>query len=138
MSTLPNRPRRRSRGPTETEESKVGGLFRVPASSAECRRSGPSSAFGSAKTVAASSNETRCLTAFAAAFFVSHSNTYLVYTQLLDSCAPLVVWSLRPFGIHPMKLRFGERTANGYTKRMFLDPWSRYLPGQSGTAEQHQ
>ena len=35
---------------------------------------------------------------------------------------------LRPFGIHPMKLRFGERTANGYTKRMFVDPWSRYLP----------
>ena len=35
---------------------------------------------------------------------------------------------LRPFGIHPMKLRFGERTANGYTTRMFADPWSRYLP----------
>ena len=35
---------------------------------------------------------------------------------------------LRPFGIHPMKLRFGETTANGYTKRMFVDPWSRYLP----------
>ena len=35
---------------------------------------------------------------------------------------------LRPFGISPMKLRFGERTANGYTKRMFADVWSRYLP----------
>ena len=35
---------------------------------------------------------------------------------------------LRPFGIHPMKLRFGERTANGYTRRMFADSWSRYLP----------
>ena len=35
---------------------------------------------------------------------------------------------LRPFGIHPLKLRFGERTANGYTQRMFDDPWSRYLP----------
>ena len=35
---------------------------------------------------------------------------------------------LRPFGIQPMKLRFGERTANGYTKRMFADAWSRYLP----------
>ncbi len=35
---------------------------------------------------------------------------------------------LRPFGIHPMKLRFGARTANGYTKRMFTDSWSRYLP----------
>ena len=34
---------------------------------------------------------------------------------------------LRPFGIHPMKLRFGETTANGYTRRMFADPWSRYL-----------
>ena len=35
---------------------------------------------------------------------------------------------LRPFGIHPMKLRFGARTANGYTTRMFADAWSRYLP----------
>ena len=26
-----------------------------------------------------------------------------------------------------MKLRFGDKTANGYTKRMFLDPWSWYL-----------
>ena len=30
--------------------------------------------------VAASSNETPCLTVFAAAFLASHSNTYLVYT----------------------------------------------------------
>ena len=37
-----------------------------------------------------------------------------------------------------MKLRFGDRTANGYTKRMFVDPWSRYVPGQSGTMEHHQ
>ena len=37
---------------------------------------------------------------------------------------------LRPFGIRPMKLRFGPTTANGYTKRMFADPWSRYLPGR--------
>ena len=35
---------------------------------------------------------------------------------------------LTPFGIHPVKLRFGARTANGYTQRMFADPWSRYLP----------
>ena len=35
---------------------------------------------------------------------------------------------LRPFGIHPTKLRFGARTANGYTTRMFADSWSRYLP----------
>ena len=35
---------------------------------------------------------------------------------------------LRPFGIHPTKLRIGETTANGYTTRMFTDPWSRYLP----------
>ena len=38
---------------------------------------------------------------------------------------------LRPFGIHPLKLRFGDKTANGYTKRMFDDPWSRYLPRNS-------
>ena len=43
---------------------------------------------------------------------------------------------LGPFGIHPTKFRFGERTANGYTKRMFVDPWSRYLSRTSGTAEQ--
>ena len=36
---------------------------------------------------------------------------------------------LRPFGINPMKLRFGTTTANVYTKRMFADSWSRYLPG---------
>ena len=35
---------------------------------------------------------------------------------------------LRPFGIRPTKLRVGDTTANGYTKRMFADPWSRYLP----------
>ena len=35
---------------------------------------------------------------------------------------------LRPFGISPLKLRFGARTANGYTRRMFADAWSRYLP----------
>lgn len=35
---------------------------------------------------------------------------------------------LRPFGIHPMKLRVGKQTADGYTKRMFTDSWSRYLP----------
>ena len=35
---------------------------------------------------------------------------------------------LRPVGIHPMKLRFGEKTANGYTTRMFADAWSRSLP----------
>ena len=35
---------------------------------------------------------------------------------------------LRSFGIHPTELRVGETTANGYTKRMFADPWSQYLP----------
>ena len=35
---------------------------------------------------------------------------------------------LRPFGIYPTKLRLRARTANGYTRRMFADPWSRYLP----------
>ena len=34
---------------------------------------------------------------------------------------------LRPFGIHPIRLRFGATTANGYTTRMFADAWSRYL-----------
>ena len=32
-----------------------------------------------------------------------------------------------------MKLRVGDKTANGYAKRMFADPWSRYLPRKSGT-----
>ena len=35
---------------------------------------------------------------------------------------------LRPFGIHPAKLRVGATTVNGYTTRMFADPWARYLP----------
>ena len=35
---------------------------------------------------------------------------------------------LRPFGIQPMKLRVGATTANGYTRRMCADAWSRYLP----------
>ena len=37
---------------------------------------------------------------------------------------------LKSFGIRPLKLRFGATTANGYTKRMFVDAWSRYLPGR--------
>lgn len=40
----------------------------------ECSRSGPSRASGSPNTVAASSNETPCLTRFASAFRASHSN----------------------------------------------------------------
>ena len=35
---------------------------------------------------------------------------------------------VRPFGIRPTKLRFGNKTANGYTRRMFEDAWSRYVP----------
>ncbi len=38
---------------------------------------------------------------------------------------------LKPFGTRPTKLRFGARTANGYTTRMFADPWSRYLPNRA-------
>ena len=26
------------------------------------------------------------------------------------------------------RLRFGDRTTNGYTTQMFANPWSRYLP----------
>lgn len=37
---------------------------------------------------------------------------------------------LKDFGIHPMKIRFGSETANGYTKRMFGDAWTRYTPAE--------
>jgi hypothetical protein len=37
---------------------------------------------------------------------------------------------LRDFGVHPMKIRFGAETANGYTRRMFEDAWTRYTPLQ--------
>ena len=40
--------------------------------------------------------------------------------------------------IPPTKLRFWDRTANGYTQRMFVDPWSRYLSRTSGTVERCQ
>ena len=54
---------------------------RKRASLAECAKSGPSSASGSAKTVTASSNATSCFARLAAAFFASHSNTYFsIYT----------------------------------------------------------
>ena len=36
-----------------------------------------------------------------------------------------------------MNLRFGESTANGYTKRMFVDAWSRYR-GVSREPEERQ
>ena len=29
-----------------------------------------------------------------------------------------------------MKLRVGATTTNGYTRRMFADAWSRYLPSR--------
>src|SRR5207247_1571405 len=35
---------------------------------------------------------------------------------------------LKDFGIHPMKIRFGSEIANGYTRRMFGDAWTRYSP----------
>ena len=35
---------------------------------------------------------------------------------------------LRDFKVHPLKLRFGDQTANGYTRRSFEDAWARYPP----------
>jgi uncharacterized protein DUF3631 len=46
---------------------------------------------------------------------------------------------LAPYGIHAQKIRFGERTLNGYTRLQFEDAWSRYLPDsdiETGTPEQ--
>jgi hypothetical protein len=37
---------------------------------------------------------------------------------------------LKDFKIHPIKIRFGSETANGYTRRMFEDAWTRYIPVQ--------
>ena len=83
MSTRPlaDRPSRRNRDSAE-----------------ECCRSGPSSAWGSRKTVTASANETPCFAALASAFRGSHSNTNLVYTK----CAT---------GLDPARLRHDPRVS---------------------------
>ena len=46
----------------------------------------------------------------------------------LEHLFSIYIMLLRSFRVHPMKLRFGESTANGYTTRMFADAWSRYVP----------
>ena len=35
---------------------------------------------------------------------------------------------LNVFKIRPTKIRFGNKTANGYTRAMFVDAWARYAP----------
>ncbi|MDQ3349967.1 MAG: DUF3631 domain-containing protein [Acidobacteriota bacterium] len=34
---------------------------------------------------------------------------------------------LKDFKVHPIKMRFGPDTLNGYTRRMFEDAWERYV-----------
>ena len=46
---------------------------------------------------------------------------------------------LTPYGIRAHKIRFDERTLNGYRRFQFEDAWSRYLPDSAldiGTPEQ--
>lgn len=46
---------------------------------------------------------------------------------------------LKGFGIYPLKVRFGDSTAQGYRREDFENDWSRYCPlpiAQTGTAEQ--
>lgn len=46
---------------------------------------------------------------------------------------------LKGFGIYPLKIRFGDGTAQGYRRGDFEDAWSRYCPlpiAQTGTTEQ--
>jgi hypothetical protein len=46
---------------------------------------------------------------------------------------------LKGFGIYPLKIRFGDGTAQGYRRGDFEDDWSRYCPlpiAQTGTTEQ--
>jgi hypothetical protein len=38
--------------------------------------------------------------------------------------------SLRPFGIHPHNLRFGDRRAKGYDLPAFAHPFARFLNGE--------
>lgn len=41
---------------------------------------------------------------------------------------------LKPYGIgRPTTIRFGEKTAKGYRREMFLDAWKRYLPAEAVT-----
>jgi len=42
---------------------------------------------------------------------------------------------LRPYGIKPTQIRFGEESLKGYYLETFLDAFSRYLPPQSETIE---
>ncbi len=42
---------------------------------------------------------------------------------------------LRPYGIKPTQIRFGEESLKGYYLETFLDAFSRYLPPQSETNE---
>lgn len=37
---------------------------------------------------------------------------------------------LKDFKVHPIKIRFGDDTSNGYTRRMFEDAWARYTPAK--------
>ncbi len=43
---------------------------------------------------------------------------------------------LRPFDIHPKKIRFGDSTAQGYRRHDFADAFARYTPDEIGTSEQ--
>lgn len=79
--------------------------------------SGPSRASGSAKTVAASSNATPCLSRFPLAFFPSHSNTAFQYIQnlgaqgaaacarLLDTTERIVGYKIKKYGIDSERFR---------------------------------
>ncbi|NVM57204.1 MAG: DUF3631 domain-containing protein [Desulfobacterales bacterium] len=42
---------------------------------------------------------------------------------------------LRPYGIKPRQIRFGDENLKGYYLETFLDAFSRYLPTQSETSE---
>jgi hypothetical protein len=43
---------------------------------------------------------------------------------------------LKPFGIEPDSVRFGDGTRKGYLRDWFEDAWSRYLPSYPQEAEQ--
>jgi hypothetical protein len=50
--------------------------------------------------------------------------------------APTLARLLKPFGIHPKKIRIGTVTVQGYELESFTDTFTRYTPTQTGTPEQ--
>src|SRR5262249_54816592 len=76
--------------------------------------------------------------------FAATAQTRITSEQLIETCAQIedapwgdwygrtitprrIAQLLKPFGIKPKTIRFGDRIANGYERANFDEPWKRYL-----------